>query len=146
MGTTEKEVVELIDDIYSISLWMTGSVKMSKELVINTFKGLDANTPKIEVLKKFRDCYFEKMELDRTVDTPNSSLVFLNQIKTVFLQQDTDRKLSALLSEVCKLDHHSIAQILGKPLDTVNLWLSDGRKKLRDLLMFLCSLTSLSLT
>ena len=145
MTTEEKGPVELIDDVFTVAYWMTGSLKDSNDLVMNTFKELDAETPEIVVFKKFRDCYFEKLHLDKAAENPNSSTVFLNRIMAVFRQQDADRKLSALLSEVCKLNHHSIAEILGKPVDTVRLLLSDGRKKLLDLFMFLCSLTTLEL-
>ncbi|NTW57055.1 MAG: RNA polymerase subunit sigma-24 [Chlorobiaceae bacterium] len=145
MTIEEKGPVELIDDVFTIAYWMTGSLKDSNELAMNTFKELDAETPEIEVFKKFRDCYFEKMQLVRSAENPNSSTIFLNRILSVFRQQDADRKLSALLSEVCRLNHHSIAEILDKPVDTVRLLLSDGRTKLLDLFMFLCSLTTLEL-
>jgi DNA-directed RNA polymerase specialized sigma24 family protein len=54
-----------------------------------------------------------------------------------------DRKLSVLFSEICGLKHRAISIIIGKPLDTIRLWLSTGRKSFAEGLVRLIALACL---
>jgi DNA-directed RNA polymerase specialized sigma24 family protein len=50
----------------------------------------------------------------------------------VLLQRDADIKLSVLLSDVSGLKHRTISHIIGKPIETIRVWLSAGRKSLAE--------------
>jgi len=48
--------LDLIDDIYSIAYWMTGSEKASSDLVSSTYLNTDLDVEQTDVLKTFRNC------------------------------------------------------------------------------------------
>lgn len=135
MATEEREPMELLDELYSLGYWMTGSLKKTNDLVLETYRNVDSDTPEIEVFKTFRDVYYERFGLDGATSQPEASRFPDESLLLLVRQQETDRKLSVLLSAVCGLKHRTISIILGKPLDTVRLWLSSGRKSMVDGLM-----------
>lgn len=138
MADEVKAPADLINDIFSLAYWMTGSMKASNDLVYKTFQVIESDSEEIDVYRKFRDCYYEKMNLDHSAGKSHGHFNPLEKVRVVLSQQETDRKLSVLLSEICRLPHKAIAKVIGKPLDTVRMWLSSGRKMLRDgLLIFL---------
>jgi len=139
MGTAEREPMELLDEVYSLGYWMTGSLKQTNDLVLGTYWNLDSDTPEIEVFKTFRDVYYEHFGLDGAASQTKETLYPEGNLQILLRQQKADRKLSVLLSEVCSLTHRTISIILGKPLDTVRLWLSSERKSIAQELMILCA-------
>ncbi len=54
------------------------------------------------------------------------------QIVDSLMQWAADIKLSVLLSEISGLKHRQISEIVGKPVETVRIWLFWGRKLLSD--------------
>ncbi len=113
--------MELMDDIYTLAYWLTGSESGATELVNRTYLNVEFDSSENEVFKTFRECYFDTIGeecLLNTADSAEKSLV----------QRNADIKLSVLLSEISGMTHRSISKIIGKPLNTVRLWLSSGRK------------------
>ncbi|NTU58325.1 MAG: RNA polymerase subunit sigma-24 [Chlorobiaceae bacterium] len=123
----KKTPMDLINDIYSLAYWMTGSEKASTELVSRTYLNTEINAPETEVIKTFRECYIDtygqNAELD-IHDTSGTSGGLIDSLR----QWSADIKLSVLLSELSGLKHAQISGIIGKPVETVRLWLFWGRK------------------
>jgi len=123
----KKTPLDLIDDIYSLAYWMTGSEKASTELVNCTYLNTDLQAPETEVLKTFRECY-----LDTYGQNADLEIHEISQTKGSFTeslrQWTADIKLSVLLSELNGLRHAQISDIIGKPVETIRLWLFWGRK------------------
>jgi len=123
----KKTPLDLIDDIYSIAYWMTGSEKASSDLVSSTYLNTDLDVQETEVLKTFRNCYLDTygqhtdLEIYESDHAPNSLI-------DSFRKWTADIKLSVLLSEITGLKHAQISEVIGKPVDTVRLWLFWGRK------------------
>jgi hypothetical protein len=123
----KKTPLDLIDDIYSLAYWMTGSEKASTELVSNTCLNTDLEAPETEVLKTFRECYLDAygqhsdLEIHETTEQPGGLIDSLKQ-------WSADIKLSVLISELTGMRHSEISDIIGKPVETIRLWLFWGRK------------------
>ncbi|MEI8032530.1 MAG: sigma factor-like helix-turn-helix DNA-binding protein [Chlorobiaceae bacterium] len=110
-----------MDDIYSLAYWMTGSLIATNELVSRTYRHAEPDSSQREFFRVFRSCYFES--ISPTAPTAPEA-------GKVPHRKSADIKLSVLLSEIVGLKHREISEIIGKPLETVRLWLSEGRKSL----------------
>jgi hypothetical protein len=131
--TKEKRTpMDLMDDIYSLAYWMTGSEASATELVNLTYLNVTVDTPESEVYKTFRECYFDTFDYDNASCIPKPSCNPMEKMGMLLLQRDADIKLSVLLSAVSGLKHSAISKIIGKPLDTIRVWLSAGRKSLAE--------------
>ncbi|MBN1928178.1 MAG: RNA polymerase subunit sigma-24 [Chlorobiaceae bacterium] len=123
----KKTPLDLIDDIYSIAYWMTGSEKASSELVSSTYLNTALNVEETEVLKTFRECYLDAygqhadLDIHETSSTPSRLVDSLRK-------WTADIKLSVLLAEITGLKHAQISEVIGKPVDTIRLWLFWGRR------------------
>ncbi len=137
MAAEEREPMDLLDKMYSLGYWMTGSLKKTNELVLRTYQNVESDTTEIEVFKTFRDIYYERFGLDGATPEPKACRYPDENLLILLHQQETDKKLSVLFSEICGLKHREISIILGKPLDTIRLWLSLGRKSIVDGLLVL---------
>jgi hypothetical protein len=139
-GTVTKEKrtpMDLMDDIYSLAYWMTGSEASATELVNVTYLNVTLDMPESEVYKTFRECYFDTFGHDNASCIPKLSCNPMEKTGMVSLQRDADIKLSVLLSAVSGLKHRAISKIIGKPLDTIRVWLSAGRKSLAERMLSL---------
>lgn len=123
----KKTPLDLIDDIYSLAYWMTGNEKASSELVTCTCQSTDLEAPETEVLRTFRDCYIDTYGQHADLDIHETSGTQVSLIDSL-KQWTADIKLSVLLSEISGLRHAQISDIIGKPVDTIRLWLFWGRK------------------
>jgi hypothetical protein len=124
--------IDMMDDIYSLALWMTGSEKSANELVRSTYLNVRSNASEREVFKTFRQCFFRSIDENISAREPVSPFA-RKEIKMVSLRQRfADIKLSVLLSEIPGLKHRDISKIIGTPLETIRLWLSTGRQSLAD--------------
>jgi len=128
----QRTPMDLMDDIYSLAWWMTGSEAAAAELVNRTYLNIDNHTPEREVFKIFRACYFDKIGHNRPLCMSKLSRKPMDRLGAPVLQRDADIKLSVLLSEISGLKHRTISKIIGKPLDTIRVWLSAGRKTLAE--------------
>ncbi len=123
--------MDLMDDIYSLAYWMTGSETAANELVNRTYLNVDRKTPEREVFKTFRECYFDRFDDDMSLIVPEPCKP--NEcLEEPLRQRFADIKLSVLLSEIPGLKHQDISKIIGKPLETIRLWLSAGRQALAE--------------
>lgn len=123
-----KTPVDLMDDIYSLAYWMTGSFTATKDLVNRTYSQVDLDTSEKELIKTFRACYLESYRVD-IISVSEDTACRCNEITEASLRKwSADIKLSVLLSEISGLKHRDISEIIGKPLETVRIWLSWGRK------------------
>ncbi|NTU96535.1 MAG: RNA polymerase subunit sigma-24 [Chlorobiaceae bacterium] len=122
--------IAMMDDIYSLALWMTGSEKSANELVRSTYLKVQRNAPEREVFKTFRECFFRSIDENISGREPESSVTGEDSKVVSLRQRFADIKLSVLLSEIPGLKHRDISKIIGKPLETIRLWLSSGRQSL----------------
>jgi hypothetical protein len=122
----KKTTVDLIDDIYSLAYWMTGNEKASSELVSTTCLNANMKAPETEVLKTFRECYLDAYGQNADLDIHETACN--NGVFESLKQWTADIKLSVLLSELTGLRHSQISDIIGKPVETIRLWLFWGRK------------------
>ena len=128
MKQIKKTPLDLLDDIYSLAYWMTGSEGASHDLVNKTYLYANTMTIERELLTTLRSCYVDQFgqHTDFCIGNKqcNSPLHLIDSLK----QWAADVKFSVLLQEISGLKHRQIAEILGKPVDTVRLWLYWGRK------------------
>ena len=124
--------MDLMDEIYSLAYWITGSEASATELVNRTYLNVTLDTPEREVFKIFRNCYFDTFSHDNASCIPKPSCNPMEQLGAAILQRDADINLSVLLSAVSGLKHRTISEIIGKPLKTIRVWLSAGRKSLAE--------------
>ncbi len=130
MKRIKKSALDLLDDVYSLAYWMTGSEELSQELVYSTYYSANTGTEEIELLRTFRECYVARFGQQTDFCTPDKPCKSNLQIVDSLMQWATDIKLSVLLSEISGMKHRQISEIVGKPVETVRLWLLWGRKLL----------------
>lgn len=127
-----KTPLDMLNDIYSIAYWMTGSEKASDELVSNTYLNADISTRETDLLKMFRTCYVDRYGQDTGLGTSGGGGGGGNGTTKSVLgklrERAADVKLSVLLSEISGLKHKQISEIMERPVDTIRLWLFWGRK------------------
>ena len=130
MAREIKTHVDVMDELYTLAYWMTGTEVSADELVRLTYLRADRNTSTTELFKIFRTCYLNRNgaaiafgfldPLRQTKEIPGRSL----------RHRFADMKLSVLLSEICGLKHQDISEIIGMPVETLNSRLSWGRRLL----------------
>jgi hypothetical protein len=123
----KKTPMDLIDDIYSLAFWMTGNEKVSSDLVSCTYLNTDFDAHEEQILKTFRNCYIDTFGQKAALDIHETATT-VHGVMDSMRQWAADIKLSVLLSEISGLKHNQISDIIGKPVETVRLWLYWGRK------------------
>lgn len=123
-----REPFDLLDQVYTVAYWMTGSLKKTNELVYKTYQQVDAGTSEVELFKTLRSEYYNHFFYN-----PPFMMSYQANEKTdiLFLEnhrQESDGKLAVLFSEVCKLKHRTISKILDKPVERIRLLLTSERK------------------
>jgi hypothetical protein len=121
MIKVKRTPMDLMDDIYTLAYWLTGSELGATELVNRTYLNVEFDSSETEVFKTFRECYFDTIGKNCASSTPVTP-------ETSLVQRNADIKLSVLLAEISGMKHRAISKIIGKPLNTTRLWLSSGRK------------------
>lgn len=128
MKKMKKGALDLLDDIYSLAYWMTGSEEVSSDLVYCTYLSSSMESEERVLLKSFRECYVNRFGQYTDFCTGEKSGQCHLQPLDSLIPWAADMKLSVLLSEISGLKHLQIAEIVGKPVETVRLWLLWGRK------------------
>ncbi len=123
-----KAPMNLLDDLYSLAYWMTGSEQASTELVTSTYRDVKADTHQTDMLKRFRKSYIDRYGQDAELDMKNKGNGSCRSILPKLRERAADIKLSVLLSEIPGLKHKDISVIMDKPVETIRLWLFCGRK------------------
>jgi hypothetical protein len=129
MNTHKKTSLELMNDIYSIAYWMTGSETDSRELLNRTYQHVNPETPESDLFKAFRACYFDSID-QKNINISDRTSLFMAREEETLRHRFADIKLSVLLSEMPGIKHRDISKITGKPVETIRMWLSLGRKSL----------------
>jgi len=128
MKRMKKTALDLLDDLYSLAYWMTGSEDVCQELVYSTYLSAYTGAEEELLLKTFRDCYVARFDQQTdfyaTEKPGRSQPQFIDSL----MLWAADIKLSVLLSEISGMKHGQISEIVGKPVETVRLWLFWGRK------------------
>ncbi len=125
-----KTPLDILNDIYSLAYWMTGSEKASNELVNRTYVNADISMPETDILKMFRHCYVDSYGQDAELGMTETGNGTTKSILQKLRERAADVKLSVLLSEISELKHKQISEIMGRPVDTIRLWLFWGRRLL----------------
>jgi hypothetical protein len=128
MKKIKKTALDLLDDIYSLAYWMTGNEQVSSDLVYNTYLSANPKTEKNVLLKTFRECYVARFGQKTDFCSSQQLCNSFVQPADSLMQWAADIKLSVLLTEIFGLKHMQISEIVGKPIETVRLWLFWGRK------------------
>lgn len=128
MVRINKTPLDLLNDIYSLAYWMTGSEKASNELVNRTYLNVDVGTQQTDLLKMFRLCYVDRYGQDTELDMTENGNGTTKSVLAKLRQKAADVKLSVLLSEISGLNHKQISEIMERPVETIRLWLFWGRK------------------
>ncbi len=124
-----KTPLDLLDDIYSLAYWMTGSEKASGELVSTIYLNTDISTEETDLLKTFRHCYVDRYGQDTELGiAENGNGTSKSSVLAKLKERAADVKLSVLLSEISGLKHKQISEVMDKPVETIRLWLLWGRK------------------
>jgi len=130
MNRIKKTPLDLLNDIYSLAYWMTGSEDESQDLVNLTYLYTGNGTKESDLLRTFRRCYVERFGQNTDFCIAERPCITQHHLIESLKQWAADIKLSVLLSEISGLKHCQISEIVGKPVDTVRLWLLWGRKLL----------------
>ena len=123
-----KTPLDLLNDIYSLAYWMTGSEKASDELVNSTYLNVDISTRETDLLKMFRTCYVDRYGQDTELGTSGGGNGTTKSVLGKLRERAADVKLAVLLSEISGLKHKQISEIMERPVDTIRVWLFWGRK------------------
>lgn len=129
MGEPCRTVFELQDTVYRIALWMTGSKILARELVVWTYRDVDADTTLNELFKRFRAYYFSNFSIDLFscfMETGCSRLHDLHDDSSGRYYDDI--KLTVLFADMFGLTCNEIAEINGTDVATLKIWLWWGRK------------------
>lgn len=130
MKKMKKTAPDLLDELYSVAFWMTGSEEISSDLVYSTCLSANMEQEESDLLKAFRRCYVARFGQHADFSTNGKSFKSNVQVVDSLMQWAADIKLTVLLSEISGLKHRQISEIVGKPIETVRLWLLWGRKLL----------------
>ena len=130
MIKAQRTPLDVMDDIYSLAHWLTGSETTATELVNKTYMNVDNESSETEVFTTFRTCYLDSIDEDDANSLPETPCFSKETPGMSLFKQDADIRLSVLLSAISGLKHRAISRILGKPLMTIRAWLSEGRKSL----------------
>lgn len=128
MTHLKKTPLDLLDDIYSLAYWMTGNEKETADLVNMTYVNLHGSAAETDVLKTFRACYVDQYGNEAQLCISEQDCRPHVTLLEKFREWSADIKLSVLLSEISGLKHEQIAEIVGKPVETIRKWLFIGRR------------------
>ena len=128
MKRLKKTALDLLDDIYSLAYWMTGNEEVSSDLVYSTYLSANTKTEEKMLLKTFRECYIKQFGQNAGFCWSQQTCKSFVQPEDSMMQSAADIKLSILLTEISGLKHLQISEIVGKPVETIRVWLLWGRE------------------
>ena len=123
-----KTPLEVLDDIYNLAYWMTGSEERTTDLVNRTYVNIEHNESEADILKTFRDCYVDTYGQQPSLHITEEDMPDNVSLLASLRQKAADVKLSVLLSEISGMRHAQIAEIVDRPVETIRQWLFWGRK------------------
>ncbi len=132
MNRIKKTPLDLLDDVYNLAWWMTGSESASCDLVTKTYLKAASKSRETELIKSFRQSYVDLFGQKAAFSADETSCSSDENLIDSLKKWAADMKLSVLLCEISGMSHHQISEIVDKPVETVRLWLYWGRKLLAD--------------
>ncbi|WP_294344533.1 sigma factor-like helix-turn-helix DNA-binding protein [Prosthecochloris sp.] len=128
MVRINKTPLDILNDIYSLAYWMTGSEKASDELVNRTYLNANINNRETDLIKVFRSCYIDSYGQETELGMSENGNGTTKSVLGKLRQRAADVKLSVLLYEISGLKHKQISEIMDRPVETIRHWLYWGRK------------------
>ncbi|WP_157098396.1 hypothetical protein [Chlorobaculum limnaeum] len=130
MYDNSREPLDLLDQMYTVAYWMTGSLKQTNNLVYKTYQLVDSETTEVQLFKTFREVFYEHFCFGMT--SLKSHQACENEEYTEFgkYTQEVDGQFAVLLAEVCKMKHQAISKILDQPVEKIRLLLTSRRKSM----------------
>ncbi len=122
--------MELIDDVYSVALWMTGDEASAGMLVSQTYLNNTGFKNAASLFKAFRNVYVRSYGQEGGFGAADAMNIDDAEVARAVINTSADFKLATLLADMVGLSHSQIAEVLDKPIDAIRLWLRWGRKLL----------------
>jgi len=142
MHDNSREPLDLLDHMYTVAYWMTGSLKKTNTLVYKTYQMVDSETSEVQLFKTFRNVFYEHYCLDAPTLVAHHDYENEEAPESEANAREFDGRLAVLLAEVCKLRHHAISTILEQPIEKIRLLLTSKRKSMLigflNLVLFCC--------
>jgi hypothetical protein len=130
MHDHSREPLDLLDQMYTVAYWMTGSLKKTNNLIYKTYQLVDSETSEVQLFKTFRKVFYEHFCPDAPALVTHDVCENEESPESESLKLEMDGQLAVLLAEVCTLRHQAISSILERPLETIRLWLTSKRKSM----------------
>ncbi|NTW56323.1 MAG: RNA polymerase subunit sigma-24 [Chlorobiaceae bacterium] len=127
MEKKNRKPFQLVDDIYSIGCWITGSKEDAAELIEKTYLIIDPEATEIDVFKTFRHCLLDSLKGISCIPKPSCN--DMEKLGYKLIKQDAEVKLTVLLAEISGLSPVEISKIMGKSVEEVKFCLTTGRKR-----------------
>ncbi|NTW10269.1 MAG: RNA polymerase subunit sigma-24, partial [Chlorobiaceae bacterium] len=112
MTQVKKTPLDILDDIYSLAYWMTGSENDSRDLVRQTYLYAGRKRKETELIRIFRECYVERFGQETEFCIDENTCKDTTNLLDTLKQRAADIKLTVLLSEISGLGHRQIASVV----------------------------------
>ncbi len=122
--------LDLLDHMYTVAYWMTGSLKKTNYLIYKTYQLVDSETTEIQLFKIFRKVFYEHYRIDAPSLVSHEVCDSEENPESESKKLEMDGRMAVLLAEVCMLRHQAISSILERPLETIRLLLTSKRKSM----------------
>jgi len=130
MQQNSREPLDLLDQMYTVAYWMTGSLKQTNNLIYKTYQLVDSETSEIQLFKTFRKVFYEHSRIDAPSLVSHEVCESEESPEPESQKLEMDGRMAVLLAEVCTLRHQTISSILERPIETIRLLLTSKRKSM----------------
>jgi hypothetical protein len=130
MHEHSREPLDLLDHLYTVAYWMTGSLKKTNNLIYKTYQMVDHDTTEFQLFKTFKNVLYEHLCIGAPSLVACGAGEGDESAESEGHKQDVDGRLAVLLAEVCMLRHQAISAILGQPIEKIRLLLTSKRKSM----------------
>ena len=130
MPDNSRDPLDLLDQMYTVAYWMTGSLRKTNNLVFKTYQLVDAETTEVQLFKTFRKVFYEHLCFGMTFLASHQDCENEESAESGKIKQEIDGRLAVLLAEVCKLKHQAISKILDQPVEQIRVLLTSKRKSM----------------
>ena len=93
MIKAQRTPLDIMDDIYSLAYWLTGSETKATELVNNTYLNVDNKSSETEVFQTFRTCFLESIDQNDLFILPETPCVSKEIPETTQFKQNAEISL-----------------------------------------------------
>ena len=142
MQKNSREPLDLLDHMYTVAYWMTGSLKKTNNLIYKTYQLVDSETSEIQLFKTFRKVFYEHYCINSPSLVSHDVCESEENTESERQKLEMDGRMAVLLADVCTLRHQAISSILERPIETIRLLLTSNRKSMMlgflNLALFCC--------